>query len=497
MQRRRFLSLASAAPAICRAGSQAESTLSLESSDKRLVDGFNWAKKQALAFAFQGDPVGPWYEAALPGREAFCMRDVAHQCTGGHALGLVRHNLNMLYRFAENISDSKDWCSYWEIDRYNRPAPVDYKNDAEFWYNLPANFDVLDACYRMYLWSGNLRYVNDSVFLNFYDRTVADYVARWELQLDRVMKRKRFINIRSEFDPNKKFHFYRGDPSYAENRDQFVLGVDLLASQYAAYLAYANIREVRGNAEVSREYRKKALDVKLLINSTWWNETGKHFYQRLSKDYKLEGRGSSNLLYHDAADDGPKAQSALQALLTLIKERPSGSVEGQSHHAEILYRYGVPDMAYAQMMDLTREDRERREYPEVPFSIVGAVVTGTMGISVDPQSPLKAADEPQFVDRVVKTLPALGEISWAQLGNLFIRANEISVRHESGRTTTFTNQRGPSLIWHASFDGAHEALLVNGKAMKARPEQRFLGRTASFARIVVGPGNTVRAQVSD
>jgi hypothetical protein len=65
-----------------------------------------------LAYAFTGDPVGPWYEAALPGRQAFCMRDTAHQGLGAHMLGLAQYTRNMLYKFAENISKSKDWCSY-------------------------------------------------------------------------------------------------------------------------------------------------------------------------------------------------------------------------------------------------------------------------------------------------------------------------------------------------------------------------------------------------
>ena len=168
-----------------------ESKLTLESSDARLVESFNWAKRQAMAYVFDGDEVGPWYEAVEPGREGFCMRDTAHQSMGAHALGLAKYNLNMLRKFAENISDSKDWCSYWEIDRHNRPAPVDYKSDAEFWYNLPANFDVLDACYRMYLWTGDLTYINDPVFLNFYRRTVNDYVERWGLGLDEI---NRYIN---------------------------------------------------------------------------------------------------------------------------------------------------------------------------------------------------------------------------------------------------------------------------------------------------------------
>jgi hypothetical protein len=122
-----------------------------------------------------GDPAGDWYEAALPGRQAFCMCDTAHQCMGAHMLGLTGYTHNMLHKFAENISESKDLCSYWEINRENLPAPADYLDDAHFWYNLPANFDILDACYRMYTWTGDQTYLNDPVFLNFYRRTVHEY----------------------------------------------------------------------------------------------------------------------------------------------------------------------------------------------------------------------------------------------------------------------------------------------------------------------------------
>ena len=108
------------------AASKLSSKLALRSSSQQFVDVFQWARSQALAFAFDnGDPVGPWYEAVEPGREGFCIRDTCHQSLGAHALGLASFNANMLRKFAENISDSKDWCSYWEINRYNRPAPVD------------------------------------------------------------------------------------------------------------------------------------------------------------------------------------------------------------------------------------------------------------------------------------------------------------------------------------------------------------------------------------
>src|SRR5579859_4398391 len=89
--------------------SGASSPLLLKTSDAAIQQAFDWAKTQALAYVEpRGDPVGDWYEAALPGRHAFCMRDVSHQTMGAYALGLAPQNRNMLRHFAESISDSKD-----------------------------------------------------------------------------------------------------------------------------------------------------------------------------------------------------------------------------------------------------------------------------------------------------------------------------------------------------------------------------------------------------
>jgi hypothetical protein len=473
----------------------ATSDLGLDSSDTRLVDAFNWAKKQALAFAFDGDPVGPWYEAALPGREAFCMRDVAHQAMGAHALGLARYTSNMLHRFAENISESRDWCSYWEIDRYNRPAPVDYKNDAQFWYCLPANYDVLDACYRMYIWTGDQSYLNDPVFLNFYNRTVNDYEQRWDLDASHIMKRRRFLNVKGEFDPQKAFVLFRGLPSYQESREDYVLGVDLLATQSAAYRAYAGIEDARRNEQAAHAYRVKAGAVRSLINNSWWDEKAGEFYSRLNKDYRLEGHDAAALLYRDAIEDTPRMKKTLDTLLDEIKKRPSTGVEGQSHQAEILYRYGKPDVAYAQMMDLARPGRNRREYPEVSYSVVGAIVTGLMGVTLDPASFTLSDTGGHFVDRFIRTEPGLGKIGWVELRNLPVRRNEVTVRHEAGRKTVFTNQKGPSLIWRASFPGSFQNLLLNGKPVKSRIDKNIFVSDVSSIDVPVAPGVTSTVEI--
>lgn len=461
---------------------QAHSELDFESSDAQLDKAFGWAKREALSYVFDGDPVGPWYEAALPGRHAFCMRDTSHQADGAQALGLSRYNHNMLRRFAENISASRDWCSYWEINRENRPAPVDYKNDAEFWYNLPANYDVLDACYRMFLWSGDRSYVEDPVFLNFYDRTIFDYTARWNLSPDRIMQRTSNI----EEPP-----FFRGDPTYDESSRDNLVGIDLLATQYAAFRSYAAIQAIRGNARSARQSLETASQIKLLINTVWWNATQGYFYAFFNKQHRFTGRAGSGLLYRDAADDGPKAASALHTLLDAIKTEPEDAVEPRSHYPEILYRYREPDAAYAQIMDLTRDGRKRREYPEVSYSVVGAMVTGLMGIRVTPRLPLKDIVAGGPFNPVIATMPQLTEkTGWATLRNLKLQGSEISVRHRGNQSTRLTNNGTNVLHWKAEFPGSYAELKVNGRHVKANVESTYLHHTTTWIMTIVRPGET-------
>jgi hypothetical protein len=494
-----ILALGASAQATCAQAPTTEkpqSKLTLDSPDAHLVEAFNWAKKQALSYAFDGDPVGPWYEAALPGREAFCMRDVSHQSMGAEALGLDRYTHNMLHRFAENVTESRDWASLWEINRLNLPPATDYKSDDEFWYDLPANFDVVDSCYRMYLWTGDTSYVNDPVFLNFYERTVNDYVARWDLGLDKVMTRKHPMNVRSKTGAlTDKFVYFRGLPGYPENRQGYAVSVDLLATQYSAYRGYAFIQALKGNMDVAQSLLKKAAAVKSLVNTTWWNHDTHHFYSTLNKELQLDGEAGSALLYRDIAEDGVKAKAALDDFVAGIKSRPAG-VEGQSHHAEILYRYGQPELAYQQMLDLTSQDHSRREYPEVSYSVVGAIVTGTMGINVAPPSPMESLTRGDYVEILVKTLSGLTkQTPWAELRNLPMRRNEISVRHDGIEKTTLTNQSGPSLIWQAEFAGSFPTLLVNGKPLKATAGKEYVDRVTSWVRVPVGAGDAVTVEI--
>jgi hypothetical protein len=439
----------------------------LESSDARLVERFNWAKKQALAYVFSGDPVGDWYEAALPERSAFCMRDVSHQSTGAQILGLSAVTRNMLHKFAENISESKDWCTYWEIDKFNRPAPVDYKNDKEFWYNLPANFDLLNCCYRQYLWTGDAAYLNDPAFVNFYTRTVNDYVKRWDKDGDGIPESYRDYG-------------HRGIGSYDEDLDVHVkVGADLVAAQVAAYRAYSEIQKSRRDAALAGAFSAKAEQLAAYYNQKWWDTANQRFYKSMLQDGSLHGQqnGAISELWFGVVEPGPKTESALDGM-------KGENIEVLSYFPEIAYRYGRNEFAYQMLMRLTDPGMKRREYPEVSFAVVGAIAEGLMGIRPDART------------KTVETLSHLTPATeWAELKNVPVFDNEVSVRHIGASESRFTNQTGPALEWKASFRGRHALLSVDGRKRKASAATGAGGGAESFVVVPVKPGETVSVAI--
>ena len=81
------------------------------------------------------------------------------------------------------------FCCYWEINRYGLPAPVDYTSDEDFWFNLPANFDLLECCMRMYRWTGDRQWLDGPDMQRFYHVTMHEYIARWDKNGDGLPER--------------------------------------------------------------------------------------------------------------------------------------------------------------------------------------------------------------------------------------------------------------------------------------------------------------------
>ena len=171
------------------------------------------------------------------------------------------------------------------------------------------------------------------------------------------------------------------------------------------------------------------------MNDTWWDKKSGCYYSRVNLDHQLEGHGLNlSLLYYGAAEDGGKSASVLKSILDAIGQKEPMGVEDQSHLPEILYRYGKPDAAYEQILDLTREDKNRREYPEVSYSVVGAIVNGLMGIEVEAAEPGKALQDSLYVEEPVVTTPQLtSQTQRAEVDDVPVRTNMIRVRHDGLR----------------------------------------------------------------
>jgi hypothetical protein len=473
------------------ASTEREGAIEFESSDKKLVDGFLWAKKQALVYARIDGSIGPWYEAALPGRDAFCMRDVSHQSTGAQFLGLGPRTLNMLRRFAANLSASKKWCTWWEITREGLPAPVDYANDSDFWYDLPASFDVVDACYRQWLWSRNDAYV-DEVFLNYYEHTLTDYVKTWDRQGNGLLE-----HLSSDG--------HMGIGTYDEDlQSQILVGADLVAAQYAAYGAYASILKAIARPNAG-EFEEKANRLKTLYNNRWWDAAHERYFGAIEEDGKFhadlkEGDGRCTLelpLHYGLTDAGRKTDAALDILEKRLETdltAPSGvigGVEGRSYMPDIFYRYGRSRAGYSALTALMDPGLKRREYPEVSYTVIGNLSAGLMGIR-----PLSGAN-------AIATLPQLThETSWAALHHAPVGRNMIALRHNApsasaapAASSTLTNERGPEIRWHAGFAVKSADFLVNGKKIAGQTTTRSNGLEESYCEIQVRPGETCTVSV--
>ncbi len=464
-----------------------EGAIEFESSDAKLVDGFHWAKQQAFTYARTDGLIGPWYEAALPGRDAFCMRDVSHQSIGAQFLGLGPRTLNMLRHFAANISASKKWCTWWEITRDNLPAPVDYSNDHDFWYDLPASFDVVDACYRQWLWSRDDAYLGD-VFLNFYRHTVTDYVATWSRQNNGLL----------EHLPSDG---HMGIATYDEDlQSQVLLGSDLIAAQFAAYRGYAAIERANGKAKASAEFEKKADDLKALYNNKWWDPARNCYFSAIEEDGKFhadlkEGDGRCMVelpLYYGLTAAGPKADASLdvleQRLQTDLHSQSGviGGVEGRSYMPDIFYMCARSRAGYAALTALMDSNLKRREYPEVSFTVIGNLGSGLMGI------------RPLQQNGTIETFPQLTPATeWAALRHVPAGLNTLGVKHEATTKTELTNEAGPELGWRAGFPGKTAALLVSGKRLTAQSRIRWGGMAESFCDVRVRPGETCVVSVPE
>ena len=454
--------------------------LSFTSDDAALQTAFNNAKTMALRYKGKpSDPVGPWYESALPPRFAFCMRDVSHQALAGQVLGLQDANKNMLKLFAKNISQSKDWCTYWEINHFGKPAPEDYRNDKEFWYNLDANFDVMTACWNLYLWTGDKTYIKDKVFKNFYDRSANEFISQWVLQPDSLLTRPAHPNAPIPFNIDDAFHRCRGLPSYSEGVPDIKMGADLLAAIYRGLLSYAEILKANGQQKEAAIYAKKALAYQKQLDKHWWDDSASLYHTYYSnKNIFGKTEGETFLLWFDALKDPARRKKTLEHLLA-----NDWNIENLSYFPYLMYQNGYPAEAYKYILHLTNPATERREYPEVSFGVIKGFTEGLMGISADAR-----------YNRISTLYRNHNDVGSA-LYNVPVLNTFINISHINKKKSVLTNKGTKAVNWQAGFYGKHALIYVNAVAHKAINKTDGNGNTVSYANVKVNAGKAITAYV--
>lgn len=454
------------------------SQLAFTSSNASLELSFRWAKQQALAYVRPASgAMGPWYEAALPGRNAFCMRDVSHQTEGAAALGLYAANRNMLDLFARSIAKSRDWAAFWEIDGEGYPSSADYVSDTDFFFDLPANFDVLDAATRMWRWTGDDGYRNDPQFQRFFRITMSDYMRAWQLQPDAILTRPPISNPRQT---QGHFVHYRGFPGYIEDSKGFIFGADLLASEYRAILSFQEIAPTTADRKLAQQMQPAANAILDLLERVAWSDSQQHYLGTIHKDLSGSGSGDALVLYFGAAKDPAHLRGALD-YLSSPKYWKHINIETESYLPLTLFRYGRTSAAYQILGDLSSPQKKRREYPEVSYAVIAALVSGVMG--VEPSHSIDPFD--------VRTLSSLPATDRATLSGLVIRGNHLEITHIGQSQTSLKNDSGPPLRWRAALPGRVDRFLVDGKPVAANYATLPGGATISWVDVTVSPSGTV------
>jgi len=453
------------------------SSIEFSSSDTALQNSFYRAKEMALSYKGDpGDPIGPWYEAALPSRNAFCIRDVSHQSIAAEILGWKAANKNMLTKLVTNISEAKDWCAYWEMNKFGKPAPEDYRNDREFWYNLNANFELIYTCWRLYLWTGDSSYITTPAFKFFFDRTVKDYLERWILQADSLLKRPAHPNAPVPYNNKDYFHSSRGLPSYNEAVADMRMGVDLVAAIYRAMKTYAAIALMRGEHQLAAKHLAKAEKYRQHLETFWWNKDARSYYTYFTDQQTFgRGEGGTYLLWYDALTDSSRIRSTIEHLLSM----PS-NVENLSYLPYQLCRYGYPEEAYRYILYLAHPATKRREYPEVSFGVIEGIVQGIMGVEADAPS------------NRLTTIYNNKSANSSELRNLDILVSRIDLKHWP-KGSTLTNNGKKTINWRVSFHGRLSFIQVDGKKIRAIPKTNRMGNTCSYVDVKVLPGKTIMA----
>ena len=185
--------------------------------------------------------------------------------------------------------------------------------------------------------------------------------------------------------------------------------------------------------------------------------------------------------YFNAAKDPAHIRGALDYVASPTYWKQI-NIEEESYIPITLFRYGRSEVAYKVLADLSNPQKKRREYPEVSYSVIEAIVSGVMGIAL-------GHSDDNFDVSTLSRLPA--DSDHATLTSVSLRNNQLNVTHTGTSTTRLKNNSGPALRWRAEFPGISPYLSIDGKRIAAEHAVTAEGVPISWADVGVPPGAAI------
>lgn len=398
----------------------------LESSNAFLQSAFDWATEKTKAFVVTGtengeinkgdggkwygpdgvvmdSPTEPWaksqnykpaFWAGYFDRTAYYIRDFVHQAAGAYLVGLQEELYNMFYTFVSNANEKTGWFAPWAFNFDNSIYYMDTPNYQKFVREITAQFELAETAYRLYLWSGDIRYAQNEVIFNFIEKIMTVFIDKLD---GAVLNEKNGI-------PEGLGDIWQGSSTYNERGFHAAEAGDSIAAMYGAIIAYAEILEIRGNQENAKIQFEWARKLKEYFNNDWSVIEGSDMYAYAIDNngikhyewYKneFEIHGGASLLFI------PKKQLTYKGerndkLLDYIFEKEfnestrEDNIESLTYLPEVFFPYNQNDRAWFWMKhiisqkDLPHEHKSQGtngDYPEISFTFISQVVEGLMGI---------------------------------------------------------------------------------------------------------------------
>ncbi|MFI6421991.1 NPCBM/NEW2 domain-containing protein [Streptomyces sp. NPDC050842] len=464
------------------------STLTLDSPNPTLNDGFTWGKNRALAMTFHpGNPmmghepewwrlknathqtVVPGYWGSYTNREAFYNRDISHQSDGAHALGLDAETFSMVRTFAGDADDpGQNGWPLWAHSSYGAMYYIDGTGFRE----LPSPFNLMAKAYKQYQWTGNTDWINDPTLSAYYDSTMGSFLDGHEVRWN-------------DANPSAEQPVPRKQPgeytaTYFEfPNENLVSAADSLGYQYQSMVAYAEILKAKGDNAGSTKWTNRAQRVRAHFEANWWDAANNRYIR--GKDaagtgYSSWGHEASFLMMLTGlGDHGPRTGGYLDFIAANDDDL---NVEATSYLPEMYYQYNRSSEGWAWLKKLMTG---KNSYPEVSFLAVGSVVDGMMGVQPDAPN-----------DKVATVSRLTSETPWVEIDHLKVGDSDLKLKHTGTTGSTLTNNSGGTIAWEAQFYGTPATITVNGTART--PQTRSLyGKTVSYVTVPVAAGASVTA----